>query len=81
MVAEASIIIEHLGLHHPGSVRLIPDQRDAALDVRFLDRFFDNYIMTPVQRIVADFIRAPEIRDALTRERSANAVGHGLSLA
>jgi glutathione S-transferase len=66
MVAEASIIIEHLGLHHPGSVRLIPDQRDAALDVRFLDRFFDNYIMTPVQRIVADFIRAPEIRDALT---------------
>ena len=23
-----------------------------------MDRFFDNYVMTPMQRIVADFIRA-----------------------
>ncbi len=63
VVAEASIIIEHLGAYHPGPVRLLPaDPRDA-LDVRMMDRFFDNYVMTPVQRIVADFIRAPERRD------------------
>ncbi|MGH6648280.1 glutathione S-transferase family protein [Aquabacterium sp.] len=65
-VAEASIIIEHLGLHHAGPVRLIPQDADAALDVRFMDRFFDNYVMTPMQRIVADFIRPPEQRDART---------------
>src|SRR5439155_18260572 len=30
-VVEASIIIEHLGLHHPGPVRLIPEDPRAAL--------------------------------------------------
>jgi len=62
-VVEASIIIEHLGLRHPGPVRLIPEDPRAALDVRMMDRFFDNYIMTPMQKIVADSIRAAEHRD------------------
>ncbi len=65
-VVESSIIIEHLALYHPGPVRLLPEDPRAALDVRFLDRFFDNYVMTPMQRIVADFIRTPEERDART---------------
>ena len=63
-VAEASIIIEHLGLHHPGPVRLIPEQADLALRVRMMDRFFDNYVMTPMQRIVLDSLRAVEDRDS-----------------
>ncbi len=62
-VMEASIIIEYLGLHHPGRTRLIPDDPRAALDVRMMDRFFDNYIMTPMQKIVLDSIRAAENRD------------------
>ena len=62
-VVEATIIIEHLGLHHPGPVRLIPEDPRAALDVRMLDRFFDNYVMTPMQKIVVDRIRAEENRD------------------
>lgn len=65
-IMEASIIIEHLRLHHPGPVRLLPDDAKAALDVRFMDRFFDNYVMTPMQRIVADHMRAPESRDVQT---------------
>jgi glutathione S-transferase len=64
-VLEASIIIEHLGLRHPGPVRLIPHDTGAALDVRMMDRFFDNYIMTPQGRIVLDSIRAPADRDEL----------------
>jgi glutathione S-transferase len=64
-VMEASIIIEHLGLRHPGRVRLIPGDARAALDVRMMDRFFDNYIMTPQGRIVFDSIRAPADRDKL----------------
>jgi glutathione S-transferase len=62
-VTEASIIIEHLQVHHPGPVRLIPSDARAALDVRFMDRVFDNYLQTPMQRIVLDAIRKPEARD------------------
>jgi glutathione S-transferase len=64
-VLEASIIIEHLGLHHPGPVRLIPQDAGAALDVRMMDRCFDNYIMTPQGRIVLDSLRAEADRDRL----------------
>ena len=62
-VVEATIIIEYLGLHHPGPVRLIPEDARAALDVRMMDRFFDNYVMAPMQKIVGDRLRAAENRD------------------
>jgi glutathione S-transferase len=62
---ESSVIIEYLAIRHPGAVQLIPKDPQAALEVRMLDRFFDNYVMTPMQRIVADFMRATEERDPL----------------
>jgi glutathione S-transferase len=62
-VMEASIIIEHLGLHHPGPVRLVPEDARAALDMRMMDRVFDNYVSTPQQRIILDSIRAADKRD------------------
>jgi glutathione S-transferase len=64
-IAEATIIIEHLGVHHPGPVRLIPDDPAAALEVRFIDRFFDNYIQSPMQKIVSDAKRDADKRDAV----------------
>jgi glutathione S-transferase len=63
-IAEATIIIEHLALHHPGPVRLIPDDPAAALEARFVDRFFDNYVQTPQQKIVFDAMREEGQRDA-----------------
>jgi glutathione S-transferase len=60
---ESSVIIEHLALRYPGAVQLIPKDPKHALEVRLMDRFFDNYLMTPTQKIVADFIRAPSDRD------------------
>jgi len=63
-VSESTIIIEHLQLFHPGPVRLIPDDAKHALDVRFMDRFFDIYVATPQQKVVFDSLCAPEIRDA-----------------
>ncbi|OEZ55532.1 hypothetical protein JAB5_35070 [Janthinobacterium sp. HH103] len=51
-VAETSIIIEYLQLAHPGPLRLLPDDAMQALDVRFLDRYFDLHVMTPVQHAV-----------------------------
>ena len=63
-IVESSIIIEHLGLHHPGPVPLVPSDARAALDVRLMDRFFDIYVMTPMQKIVIDCIRPAQSRDA-----------------
>jgi glutathione S-transferase len=51
-VVETSIIIEYLQLAHPGPVRLLPDDALAALDVRFMDRFFDLHVMSMVQHAV-----------------------------
>ena len=63
ILMEASVIIEHLDLCHRGAVRLLPADGKLALRVRFMDRVFDNYVMTPMQRIVGDYLRPPDVRD------------------
>jgi glutathione S-transferase len=63
VVVEATIIVEHLDLHHPGATRLLPADAKAALEVRMLDRFFDNYVMTPMQKIVGDYLRPADQQD------------------
>jgi glutathione S-transferase len=62
-VVESSVIIEYLDTHYAGAHLLVPADPRAALEARKLDRIFDNYVMTPMQRIVFDFIRAPKDRD------------------
>jgi glutathione S-transferase len=54
-VAESSIIIEHLDLHHPGP-RLVPADPERALAVRFMDRVFDNHVMANVQAVVNEHL-------------------------
>ncbi|WP_394558344.1 glutathione S-transferase family protein [Aquipseudomonas alcaligenes] len=63
-VLESSVIIEHLQLRHPGPVRLIPADPVQALEVRLMDRVFDNYISTPQQKCVFDALRQEGNRDA-----------------
>ncbi|HYC53491.1 MAG TPA: glutathione S-transferase family protein [Candidatus Binatia bacterium] len=62
-VMEATIIIEYLDLHHAGRTLMLPADPRAALEVRLMDRFFDNYVMTPMQRIVFDALRPQDDRD------------------
>jgi glutathione S-transferase len=62
-VTEATSIIEYLDLYHPGPVRLLPADPKAALEVRAMDRFFDNYIATPQQKPVFDSLRPEAVRD------------------
>jgi len=64
VILEASCVIEYLQLHRPGPVRLIPSDPDQALEVRMLDRFFDNYVATPQQKVVFDALRPAQVRDA-----------------
>lgn len=62
-ILESSTIIEHLQLHHPGAVCMIPEG-DAGIEARVLDRVFDNHVMTPMQKIVIDTLRPVADRDA-----------------
>ncbi|MDT4794948.1 Stringent starvation protein A [compost metagenome] len=62
-VLESSIIIEYLDLRHPGAARLVPADPQAALEVRMLDRIFDNYVMTPMMKFVFDQLREADKRD------------------
>ncbi|MDX7946171.1 glutathione S-transferase family protein [Aeromonas caviae] len=61
-ILESSTIVAHLQAHHPGPVCLIPPG-DAGLEVHMLDRIFDNYVMTPMQKVVLDALRPAADRD------------------
>ncbi|WP_338526500.1 glutathione S-transferase family protein [Pseudomonas batumici] len=61
-VVETSIIIEYLQLVHPGPLRLLPGDPMAALDVRFLDRFFDLHVMSPVQHAVGGALTGDPVK-------------------
>ncbi len=62
-IVESTIIVEYLMRRHPGAARMIPVNDDAALAVRFMDRFFDNYVMSPMQTLVTDRLRTETERD------------------
>lgn len=64
VIREATCIIEYLDVHHPGPVRMLPQDAAAALETRFMDRFFDNYISGPIQQIVFNQLRPENARDA-----------------
>lgn len=55
VVVEASSIVEYLAVHHPGPAPLIPADPAEAVIARMLDRVFDNYVMTNMQRVVAAY--------------------------
>ena len=61
-ILESSTIVAHLQAHHPGPVCLVPPG-DAGLEVHMLDRVFDNYVMTPMQKVVLDMLRPAAERD------------------
>ncbi len=63
-VVEASIVIEYLQLVYPGPVRLVPADPMAALDVRFLDRFFDLHVMSTVQDAVGGALTGDPVKRA-----------------
>jgi glutathione S-transferase len=64
---ETTPIIDYLYAHYRGENDWIPagemEQR-----VRFLDRFFDLYVMTPMQRIVAEALRPDDAKDPFGAE-------------
>lgn len=61
-VLESTTIIEYLEMHHAGAPCLVPAGA-AGLEPRMLDRVFDNYVMTPMQKVVLDRLRPEDARD------------------
>ena len=55
VVVEATSIVEHLAVHHPGGAPLIPTDPAQAVVARMLDRVFDNYVMGNMQRVIAAY--------------------------
>lgn len=78
IVAESSIIIEHLDIAHPEPL-LIPADPAEALHVRFLDRLFDHHVQTPMQAIVVDAMQPPERKspDAVAKARATLDIAYG----
>ena len=68
-VIESTPIIEHLQAHHPGPNRWIPDG-EAGRRVRFLDRFFDTYVMGNMQKAGNDVLRPEASRDSYGAEQA-----------
>lgn len=66
VIAESSIIIEHLDRAHPGPAPLVPPD---ALELRFMDRVFDLWVQGPMQAAVADALAPPEQRSPARVER------------
>ncbi|WP_242125354.1 glutathione S-transferase family protein [Sphingobium sp. Sx8-8] len=80
-VAEASIIVEYVGQHCPGPFRPIPQDAEAALEVRLMDRLFDNYVMTPMQALVGDRIRPEGVaRDPHGMDQARATLGKAYAL-
>ena len=63
IVPETSIIIEYLDEHYPGPTLFIPRDPETAIEVRLWDRIVDLYVHAPMQKIVADLLRAAASRD------------------
>ncbi len=69
-IPESSIIIEYLAQYYPGGTSLVPVDAELALLTRAWDRFYDNHIQLPMQKIVTDRLRPQGRHDAHGVEES-----------
>ena len=58
-------------------MRLLPADPEGALEVRLWDRLCDQYVMTPMQALVAQRLRAPAERDARAADEARFSVPGG----
>lgn len=61
-VVEATAIIEYLAATRPAAAWLVPADPVAAVEVRMMDRIFDNYVNGPQQAFIYDALRPEDQR-------------------
>jgi glutathione S-transferase len=78
-IVESTIIIEHLMLTRGGPVRWLPEDPVEALEVRFLDRFFDNDVMAAMQKPVFAALKqdGARLQEAMVEARRALDLAYG----
>jgi glutathione S-transferase len=56
-IAESTVIVEYLDAFYPGQTRFVPADADGAWRTRMWDRFHDEFVEKPMQKIVTDRLR------------------------
>ena len=69
-IFESTIIIEYLMRNYPGKATLLPSDQASLAEVRLLDRIFDTYVMSPMQSIVNDALRADDAKHPASVEEA-----------
>ncbi|MCX4026779.1 glutathione S-transferase family protein [Endozoicomonas sp. SM1973] len=64
MIPESTIIIEYLDTHFSSGTRLIPEDKDAARQVRFIDRVQDNYLNDNIATLFFESMKPAEKQDS-----------------
>ena len=80
-IPESTSIIEYVGRHYPGPVKLLPDDEEAAAHVRSTDRFYDLHVHYHMQRIVGDKLRPADGHDPLGVSESQERLQTALEIA
>jgi glutathione S-transferase len=79
VIPESSIIVEYLD-RIAGGGRLVPQDSQEAWKARAADRFYDQHIQTPMQKIVTDRLRPAGESDAFGVEQARSQLGVALAL-
>ena len=80
-IPESTSIIEYVGRHFPGPVKLLPDDEEAAAHVRATDRFYDLHVHYHMQRIVGDKLRPADGHDPIGVSESKERLHTALQVA
>ncbi|MFG6413918.1 glutathione S-transferase family protein [Roseateles sp. DC23W] len=78
VVPETAIQMEYLNRRMVGD--LLPADFDAQLQVRLWNRLFDNYVMDPMQRYIAQMLRPATQRDAKAQTDAVDLLGMAYDL-
>jgi glutathione S-transferase len=62
-VIESAAIIEYLDLHHGDAPPMVPSDPRVAIEARQMDSIFDDYVMSPLSRMVFNVLRPEDKRD------------------
>ncbi len=62
-IVESNAIVEYLDLHHGDAAPMVPSDAREAIEARMMADVFDDYVQTPMQKIVGDVLRPEGERD------------------
>jgi len=80
VITESTILLDYVDTHVVGGTQLVPEGREAAREVRALDRKFDLYVIEPMSVIFFDSRKPEAARNAaaVTEARATLAISYGL---